>query len=72
MTETCACGCAVAAWSMPWPATPGGAAHWTPTPAPVHQEVPGRAPGALFPVELAEEMAQETTAADIHDTERDT
>ena len=52
---TCACGCAVAAWSMPWPDGSGGTAPWTPTP--MHEEAPGRAPGALFPVDLAEEMA---------------
>jgi hypothetical protein len=30
MTVPCPCGCAVAAWSMPWPVTSAGTAPWAP------------------------------------------
>lgn len=59
MTRACPCGCAVAAWSMPWPVR---VAPWSP--AVVHE--PGATTGAvvpaLFPVEGAE---PDPTAADV-------
>jgi hypothetical protein len=30
MSAPCPCGCAVAAWSMPWPVTSAGVAPWAP------------------------------------------
>lgn len=71
MTGACPCGCAVAAWSMPWPVR---VAPWSP--AVVHE--PGATTGAvvpaLFPVEGAardpvapDPVAPDLVAADLVD-----
>lgn len=71
MTRACPCGCAVAAWSMPWPVR---VAPWSP--AVVHE--PGATTGAvvpaLFPVEGADPdpaapdlVAPDLVAADLVD-----
>lgn len=65
MTPACPCGCAVAAWSMPWPVR---VAPWSP--AVVHE--PGATTGAvvpaLFPVEGADpDIAPDLVAADVVD-----
>ena len=63
MTGACPCGCAVAAWSMPWPVR---VAPWSP--AVVHE--PGATTGAvvpsLFPVDTAG-PASDLVAADVVD-----
>ena len=66
MTRACPCGCAVAAWSMPWPVR---VAPWSP--AVVHE--PGATTGAvvpaLFPVEGdgPDPVAPDLVAADLVD-----
>ena len=66
MTRACPCGCAVAAWSMPWPVR---VAPWSP--AVVHE--PGATTGAvvpaLFPVEGdgPDPAAPDLVAADLVD-----
>ncbi len=49
---TCPCGCALAAWSMPWPVTSGAAAPWSP--AAVLETAPRAHVYTLFPVESAD------------------
>lgn len=74
MTHTCPCGCALAAWSMPWPME---VAPWSP--AVVHERAPvaSRQPvPSLFPVgavdpELVDEHLVDADLAEAHLVEVD-
>lgn len=55
----CSCGCALAAWSMPWPAE---TAPWSP--AVVHDGAPAARTTALFPYVIADGDTAVAVAAD--------
>lgn len=72
--STCPCGCAIAAWSLPWPVA---TAPWSP--AVVHESAPrprseaGDFPAALFPPAAVDPDLVDTTTfqpADVIPTPR--